>query len=200
MKLPFPNVLLSFSLLLLAACAATAPAAPTATRAQTPVDTTRKPAAVATGTPVIPAEDLTKYRPVFTLPATTPSGSAATRPTSPAATAVKAAPTPVAHVNAQVEQRLRDQAYTNQNVKYTSGYRIRAYLGLERDQVMNIRRQIISRYPDETDYITFKQPVYRLYVGDYLTKLDAARGLSRVRQFVPKAELEPMQVLINKVP
>jgi hypothetical protein len=198
MKLPFPNVVLYLSLPLLAACAATAPAAPIATRAQTPVDTTRKPAAATT--PVVPAEDLTKYRPVFTLPATTPSGVAGVKPTSPATGATKAAPTPLAHVTAQVEQRLRDQAYTNQNVKYTSGYRVRAYLGLERDQVMNIRRQIISRYPDETDYITFKQPVYRLYVGDYLTKLDAARGLSRVRQIVPKAELESMQVLINKVP
>jgi hypothetical protein len=111
-----------------------------------------------------------------------------------------AAPAPTNQANAQVEQRLRDQAFTNQNVKYTSGYRIRAYLGLERDQVMAIRRQVIGRYPDETDYITFKQPVYRLYIGDYVSKLDAARGLARVRQFVPKAELEPMQVLLNKAP
>jgi hypothetical protein len=188
------NTMLFLSLSLLAACAATAPAAPT-TRAQTPVDTTRKPVAGA------PTEDVIKYRPVFTQPP--PSGPAtATTATKPAATmpAAKAAPTPTNHVTAQVEQRLRDQAFTNQNVKYASGFRVRAYLGLERDQVMNIRRQIISRYPDETDYITFKQPVYRLYVGDYLNKLDAARGLARVRQFVPRAELEPMQVLLNKAP
>jgi hypothetical protein len=187
------NTMLFLSLSLLAACAATAPAAPT-TRAQTPVDTTRKPVASA------PTEDVTKYRPVFTQPSA--SSPAATTATKPAATmpAAKAAPTPTNHVTAQVEQRLRDQAFTNQNVKYASGFRVRAYLGLERDQVMNIRRQIISRYPDETDYITFKQPVYRLYVGDYLNKLDAARGLARVRQFVPRAELEPMQVLLNKAP
>jgi hypothetical protein len=187
--------MLFLSLSLLAACAATAPAAPS-TRAQTPVDTTRKPVAGA------PTEDVTKYRPVFTQPAASSPAAAATTATKPAATmpAAKAAPTPTNHVTAQVEQRLRDQAFTNQNVKYASGFRVRAYLGLERDQVMNIRRQIISRYPDETDYITFKQPVYRLYVGDYLNKLDAARGLARVRQFVPRAELEPMQVLLNKAP
>ena len=39
-----------------------------------------------------------------------------------------------------------------------------------------------------------------VYIGDYATKLDAARGLARVRQFVPRAELEPMQVLLNKTP
>ncbi|MBO2030563.1 hypothetical protein J4D99_04085 [Siccationidurans ginsengisoli] len=188
-----PNAVLLLSLPLLAACAATAPAAPT-TRAQTPVDTTRKPTAG------VPTEDLTKYRPTFAAPTAASPAMPAASP-KPAAPATKlAAPAPTAHVTAQVEQRLRDQAFTNQNVKYASGFRVRAYLGLERDQVMNIRRQIISRYPDETDYITFKQPVYRLYIGDYTNKLDAARGLARVRQFVPRAELEPMQVLLNKVP
>jgi hypothetical protein len=196
MKRRFPNAVLLLSLPLLAACAATAPAAP-ATRAQTPADTTRKPVASA------PTENVAKYRPVFAAPAAGSSASpaAAPKPAGPPAPVGKAAaPTPTSHVTPQVEQRLRDQAFTNQNVKYVSGFRVRAYLGLERDQVMNIRRQIISRYPDETDYITFKQPVYRLYVGDYVSKLDAARGLARVRQFVPRAELEPMQVLLNKVP
>jgi hypothetical protein len=196
MNLRIPRAVLLLSLPLLAACAATAPAAPT-TRAAAPTDTTRKP------TTLLPAEDLTKYRPAFaTSPAAPTTGPVAVSKnplaTTPAPKA--AAPAPTNQANAQVEQRLRDQAFTNQNVKYTSGYRIRAYLGLERDQVMAIRRQVIGRYPDETDYITFKQPVYRLYIGDYVSKLDAARGLARVRQFVPKAELEPMQVLLNKAP
>jgi len=194
MKPTLRNAVLFLSLPLLAACAATAPAAPA--RAQTPADTTRKPVAST------PTENVARYRPVFAPVATGGSPApAAAKPVAPAGPVAKAAaPAPTNHVTAQIEQRLRDQAYVNQNVKYASGFRVRAYLGLERDQVMNIRRQLISRYPDETDYITFKQPVYRLYIGDYLTKLDAARGLSRVRQFVPRAELEPMQVLLNKTP
>jgi hypothetical protein len=107
---------------------------------------------------------------------------------------------PTNHVNAPVEQRLRDQAFTNQNVKYAQGYRLLVYLGLERDQVMAIRRAIIGRYPDETDYITFKSPVYRLYIGDYLTKLEAARAMARLRGLTPKLELETTQVLLNKTP
>lgn len=199
MKTRLPSAVLLLSLPLLAACAATSPAAPT-TRTQTPVDTTRKTSAT---TPTGPVENVAKYRPVFAAPA---AGTAASPTATPKPAVVVApvgratAPVPTSHVTAQVEQRLRDQAFTNQNVKYVSGFRVRAYLGLERDQVMNIRRQIIGRYPDETDYITFKQPVYRLYVGDYVNKLDAARGLARVRQFAPRAELEPMQVLLNKTP
>lgn len=196
MNLRTPNAMLLLSLPLLAACATTAPTAPVATK-PAPTDTVRKTTAL------IPAEDLTKYRPTFAPAGTAPIGGSVATPKPEVSVALgqkAAAPVPTAAVNAQVEQRLRDQAFTNQNVKYTSGYRIRAYLGLERTQAMNIRRQVIGRYPEETDYITFKQPVYRLYIGDYTTKLDAARGLARVRQFVPKAELEAMQVLLNKVP
>lgn len=188
-------------LLGLVACATTKPAAQTA-----PADTATVaagPAAIGSG----PAtEDLAKYRPVFALPAGAAPGGVATgavAPTAapkPALLPKSAVPAPTNQVNAQVEQRLRDQAFTNEKVRYTTGYRVRVYLGLERDKVMSIRRQIIARYPDETDYITFKQPVYRLYIGDYTNKLEAARGLSRMRQFTPKAELEPMQVLLNKAP
>ena len=184
MKRPLPKMLLAIPLLALAACAGTAAQAP---RASAPADTTRKPVAAAP----LPAEDVTKYRPVFAAPKAVPVA---------AAPAAKAAVPPTNHVNPQVEQRLRDQAYTNQNVKYAQGYRLLVYLGIEREQVMAIRRGIIGRFPDETDYITFKSPVYRLYIGDYLTRLDAARGMARLRGLTPKLELEATQVLLNKNP
>ncbi|GAA4048775.1 hypothetical protein GCM10022409_39150 [Hymenobacter glaciei] len=178
------KMLLATPLLALAACAGTAAQAP---RASASADTTKKPVATAP----MPAEDVTKYRPVFAAPKVVPVA---------AAPAVRTAVPPTNHVNPQVEQRLRDQAYTNQNVKYAQGYRLLVYLGLERDQVMAIRRTIIGRYPDETDYITFKSPVYRLYIGDYLTRLDAARAMTRLRGTTPKLELEATQVLLNKNP
>lgn len=184
MTRPLFNMPLAIPLLALAACAGTAAQAP---RASAPADTTKKPVAAAP----MPAEDVAKYRPVFAAPKTTPVAAVA---------AAKTAVPPTNHVNAQVEQRLRDQAYTNQNVKYAQGYRLLVYLGIERDQVMAIRRSIIGRYPDETDYITFKSPVYRLYIGDYLTKLDAARGMARLRGLTPKLELEATQVQLNKNP
>jgi hypothetical protein len=187
MNRPLLNSLLASLLFIMAACASTAQQAP---QASTPPDTTTRKPAVAS-TPPMPAEDVTKYRPAFAAPKATPVPT-----TAPAKTAVL----PTNQVNQQIEQRLRDQAYTNQNVKYTQGFRILVYFGTERDKVMALRRSIIGRYPEETDYIVFKSPVYRLYIGDYLTRLDAARGMARMRGFVPKPELEPGQVLLNKNP
>ncbi|GAA4012511.1 hypothetical protein GCM10022408_26570 [Hymenobacter fastidiosus] len=177
MKTPLRNVLLFPVLLSLAACAAAVPAATSAT--QVP-DTTRR-AAVA-------PEDLSRYRPGFPAPKPAASSPAAARTFVP----------PANQVNAQIEQRLRDQAFTNQNVKYAQGFRILAYIGLERDQAMAVRRAIISRYPEETDYLTFKQPIFRLWVGDYLTRLEAEQAMLRIRPLAPKAELESTQVVLNK--
>ncbi|TGE21960.1 sporulation protein [Hymenobacter aquaticus] len=174
------NVLLFSTFLSLAACAASAPASTGTVAAP---DTARKT------TQAAPAEDLSRFRPVFTPPKA---------PTTAAAPTNRAPVTPTAHVNPQIEQRLRDQAYTNQNVKYAQGFRILAYVGLEREQAMAIRRSIISRYPEETDYLTFKQPVFRLWIGDYLTRLEAEQAMLRIRPLAPKAELEPAQVLLNK--
>ncbi len=174
MKLLLRNVLLLSAFLALGACAATAPAT-------TAPDTTK-----ARATQAPPAEDLSRYRPVFVAPK------------EMAVPVAKTVAPPANHVNSQIEQRLRDQAYTNQNVKYAQGYRILAYVGLERDQAMSIRRAVISRYPAETDYLTFKQPVFRLYIGDYLTRLEAEQAMLRIRPLAPKAELESAQVVLNK--
>ena len=186
MRLLFRVALLPLALAL-AACASGGPAAP---RASAPPDTTLKKTANAPAP--LPAEDVARYRPVVPAPKPLPA--------APAAPAKIAAVVPANHVNAQLEQRLRDQSYTNQNVRYAQGYRVLVYLGIEREQAMAIRRSIIGRYPDETDYLTFKSPVYRLYIGDYLTKLEAARGLARLRGLTPKLELEATQVLLNKNP
>ena len=185
-----PKMLVAPLLLALAACASTAQQAP---QASAPTDSTlKKPTAPVPAPAALPAEDVSKYRPVFPAPKIAIA--------APATAAPRAGVPPTNHVNAPMEQRLRDQAYTNQNVKYAQGYRILVYLGLERDKAMAIRRSIIGRYPDETDYMTFKAPVYRLYIGDYLTKLEAARGLARLRGLAPKLELEATQVMLNKQP
>ncbi len=176
--------------LLLAGCASPGPRAPRAAVADT------LPGTRGLGAPRPPADDLRAYR--LPLPPAPPAPAPTAR--APVAVARPVAPLPTNHVNAQVEQRLRDQAFTNQNVKYAQGYRLLVYLGLERDQAMAIRRAVIGRYPDETDYLSFKAPVYRLYVGDYLTRLDASRARAHLRGLTQRADVEATQVLINKNP
>lgn len=180
MKHSLRNVLLLSTLFSLGACASSGPGTPTASSAP---DTARR-----TTSGPAPAEDLSRYRPVFAAPKV-----------PVVAPVVPARPvTPTNHVNAQIEQRLRDQSYTNKNVKYTQGFRILAYVGLEKDQAMSIRRTIISRYPEETDYLAYKQPIFRLWVGDYTTRLEAEQALQRIRPLAPKAQLESAQVVLNK--
>ncbi|SNC75512.1 hypothetical protein SAMN06265337_2911 [Hymenobacter gelipurpurascens] len=180
MKHLLRNVLLLSTLFSLGACASSGPGKPAASSAP---DTARR-----TTSSSAPAEDLSRYRPVFAAPKVPMVVHVA--PARPVA--------PTNHVNAQIEQRLRDQSYTNKNVKYAQGFRILAYVGLEKDQAMSIRRTIISRYPEETDYLAYKQPIFRLWIGDYTTRLEAEQALQRIRSLAPKAQLESAQVVLNK--
>ncbi len=184
MKTP-PNAVLAAALLALAACAAQAPRAPV-----------RPPETARAAPAPLPADDLARYH--LPLPAAPPPAAAPAPVAAPAARA--AAPPPTAHANAAADQRLRDQAYTNQTVRYTQGYRLLVYLGLEREAAMSVRRTVIGRYPSETDYLVFKAPMYRLYIGDYTSKLEAERGRARLRGLVPRLELESTSVLLDKNP
>ncbi len=169
----------------LAACASTAPATG---RPVAPPDTTHAASALT-------AAEAASYR----LPLPAPAAGAADGSKPVVAALVRSAtPLPTHQVNELLAQRLNDQATANRNVKYAAGYRIQVYLGIEREQVMAIRRAVIGHYPDEHDYLSFKAPVYRLLIGDYLTRLEAERMREKVKAFTPKAEIEAMQVVLDK--
>ena len=132
------------------------------------------------------AEDLSAYRPKFETP-------------EPAAEApVMAAIIPTEHNNQQVAVLMDTLAAVNKNIKYAQGFRILAYTGTDKNTVMNIRRSIINRMPDERDYLTYKQPTYRLKIGDYLSRVEAQQALQQIRDIVPNAMIMAEQININR--
>ncbi|WP_242923543.1 sporulation protein [Pontibacter liquoris] len=127
-------------------------------------------------------EDLSQYRPKYPLPA---EGAAA-----------KLAPTH--QVNDQVAVLMDTVAAVNRNIKYAQGYRILAYNGSERQAVMNLRKAIIGRVPDEKDYLTYQQPNFRLKFGDFFSRVEAQQILNQIQDLIPNAQIVPDQININK--
>ncbi len=131
------------------------------------------------------AEDLSVYRPKY------PVADAGN--TSPAAR-----PIPTNHVNDKVAVLLDTVASVNKNIRYAQGYRILAYNGSERQTVMNLRKAIIARVPEQKDYLTYQQPNFRLKVGDYFTRVEAQQVLNQLRDILPNAQIVSDQININK--
>lgn len=129
------------------------------------------------------AEDLSDYRPKY------PAADNA---------APVARTTPANHVNDRVEVLMDTVASVNKNIKYAQGYRILAYNGSERQTVMNLRKSILNRVPEEKDYLTYQQPNFRLKVGDFFSRIEAQQVLNKIQDLIPNAQIVQEQITINK--
>lgn len=127
-------------------------------------------------------EDLSQYRPKY--------------PAADAGAEARIAPTH--HVNAQVAVLMDTVANVNKNIRYAQGFRILAYTGSERQAVMELRKSIIGRIPEEKDYLTYQQPNFRLKIGDFFSRIEAQQVLNQIQDLIPNAQIVPDQITINK--
>jgi hypothetical protein len=130
------------------------------------------------------AEDLSVYRPTYSVPA--------------AGDAAKAVVEPTHHVNDQVAVLMDTVASVNAGIKYAQGYRILAYNGSERKTVMDLRKSIIARVPNVKDYLTYQQPSFRLKIGDFFNRVEAQQVLNQISDLVPNALIVTDQINIDK--
>lgn len=149
-----------------------------------------KPVATAAAAPALTAEDFSKFRPRYEVPARPAAG------TAPAVARPDVLPTH--HINDQLHPLLDSIALANRNIRYAQGYRILVYNGNERKQAMDLRKAIINRLPDENEYLTYRQPSFRLKVGDYLSRIDAQNVLNRIHDIAPGAMIVSEQITVNK--
>lgn len=135
------------------------------------------------------AEDLSMYRPKFTL-AEAGTGKA---PEKPAMAGIK----PENHVNAKVTALMDMLTNRNRAYRYTSGYRILAYSGTQRKAWLDMRDAIVKRVPEERDYPVYTQPTYRLKIGDYFTRIEAQQVLLRIKDISPNAMIIADQINVK---
>lgn len=78
------------------------------------------------------------------------------------------------------------------------GFRIQVFSGNQRAQAMRIRTEILSLYPDTRVYLIYKQPTFRVRVGDFLTREDAKSWLIDLQKTYKSAFIVPDNILINQ--
>jgi hypothetical protein len=78
-----------------------------------------------------------------------------------------------------------------------NGYRIRIFseLGTQaREKWDMAKAQFYSRFPDIPIYQEYKNPSYKIYVGDYRTKVDALKALQVIQKAYPNAFIVPDRI------
>ncbi len=92
--------------------------------------------------------------------------------------------------DARIDTLLRLHRLQNQKFPTIPGYRIQIYKesgNTALDSALSVRDYFEARHPDVPAYITFNEPYYRLRVGDFRTRLEAIRFLSKIKREYPLA-------------
>ena len=152
-------------------------------------------------------DDLSVARPSYT--ATPTPASRPTASTTPTAPVRKPEAAPVRkpateqsiealHVNKRLDALLDTIAQQNRSIRYAPGYRIQVYVGNERQEADDAKLQVYRSFPELSPYLSYKQPTYRLKVGDFMRRLDAEHYLSQLKQQFTSVILQPDKVDIRR--
>ncbi|OIN57771.1 SPOR domain-containing protein [Arsenicibacter rosenii] len=101
------------------------------------------------------------------------------------------------HVNRRLEEVMDASAAKNKSIRYAPGYRIQVYTGNERQSAEAAKLLVYQNFPELNPYLSYKQPTYKLKVGDFMRKMDAERYYSQIKSLFPTAVLQPDKIDIR---
>jgi hypothetical protein len=79
--------------------------------------------------------------------------------------------------------------------QFVSGYRIQVLGTTEKAVADSARFYLLETYPELPVYVTYEVPIYRVRVGDFVDKAEAARWLDILRGTFRGAFIVPDQVM-----
>ena len=92
-----------------------------------------------------------------------------------------------------------------QNIEYNKshqtldGYRIQLFSGSERNNANALRTKFRLEYPEETVYLVYQQPYFKLRVGDYRTLIDAQQMLMKLQKNYGQILIVPDKINLPKL-
>ena len=84
--------------------------------------------------------------------------------------------------------RLQDKYVELNKLKQSSaGYRIQIHFGNEREKAKDIKTKFLQAFPDIPAYDSYQSPNFRVRVGDFRSKLEAAKYLKQISAAFPSS-------------
>lgn len=77
---------------------------------------------------------------------------------------------------------LIDKNIANNKINRTiSGYRIQLFSGNERINANNIKTKFLRLFPEQSAYLSYQQPYFKIRVGDFRSKLEAKIFYNKIK-------------------
>jgi len=132
-------------------------------------------------------EDVSQYRPKYNLAVEQIAAPTARQPF-----------VGIMDVTKQLNAKIDSLAIKNKRFKYAQGYRILVYTGGSSEEVAKIKDQVIILVGSEAVYSVYKQPTFRIKVGDYMNRVEAGSVIQTLKKDFPNAILIPDQIIVIK--
>jgi hypothetical protein len=98
-----------------------------------------------------------------------------------------------------VQRQLDSLKENNKSIKFIEGYRILVYAGSDKTESLQAKEKLYQIIPEYNIYAVYKQPTYRIKVGDFKDRWEANQVLvEKIRKDFPNAILLPEKVNLIK--
>ena len=99
-------------------------------------------------------------------------------------------------VNKQLDTVLDSIDRINLNRKFIDGFTIQVYSG-KREEALNAKKTLTNSLPNLESEIQFTEPIFRVKVGRYYTRLDAQKDFVAIKRYFAAAIIIPEKIAIN---
>ena len=83
--------------------------------------------------------------------------------------------------DSRVDDLIKKQKEINLQKQTIPGYRIQIYFGAIRQKATDLKNDFNALHPETASYLTYKQPNFKVRVGDFRTRLEAQKFLKNIQ-------------------
>ncbi len=87
----------------------------------------------------------------------------------------------------RADMLLHKKAECLKKKKKDSFYYIQIYNGPDVNKAKRILKEFVSRYPNSKAFVTWENPEYKVWVGEYFTRFEVERAMLLIRDEFPDA-------------
>ncbi len=101
------------------------------------------------------------------------------------------------HQDSLIRELIFRHTLQNKQNPRIEGYRIRIYSDLgthAREESEEYKTRFYENYPDIPVYREYVRPYYKVYVGDFRTKIEAIKSLKKIKRQFPSAFIIPDKI------
>ncbi|MGD9929168.1 MAG: SPOR domain-containing protein [Mangrovibacterium sp.] len=96
--------------------------------------------------------------------------------------------------DARIDSLLQNHVQANKRREGTDGFRLEIFFrsGVRaREEAMNVKTEFLRKYPEETAYMSFQSPDFKVRVGDCRSKSEALKLKAKIKKDYPNAFMVP---------